>query len=179
MTQPLVIAKVDIPDFTRQMREVGKQTRTKVVRAALRDAVNVFARRSRLEAPMLGKATKRRMPGALKAAIYASRGRSGRDRERFYVAVRTGKRNKLRGMTGDPFYWRFLEDGWIPRGPGRKLRGGVRSRALQRRRLLEGGAVKITKYRFFKPAFEAVGGSALNAFNARMTSGFQSVNKIK
>lgn len=32
----------------------------------------------------------------------------------------------------DPYYWGFLEFGWIPRGPGKALRGGTRMKMAMR-----------------------------------------------
>lgn len=33
----------------------------------------------------------------------------------------------------DPFYWRYLEFGWIPRGPGQSLKGGAKRKAEARK----------------------------------------------
>lgn len=171
----------NLPDFKRQLAEVKKKTRTSLVRASLRAAANFMAKQVRIEAPMLAKATKNRIPGTLKAAIYASRGKAGADRERYFVAVKKksrsrGSRTKKGKVYGDAFYWRFLEGGWIPRGPGKKLRGGDRSRALQRRRLIAGGAKRM-QIPFFAPTFTRYSGRALEIFNERMARGFEKLSR--
>lgn len=172
-----VIVKVDLPDFRRQLAEVEKRMRMKITRAALRAAGNVFARVARQKAPRLDQATKQRIPGALRRAIYVGRGRTGRDRERFFVSVRGGKRYAAKGR-GDPFYWKFLEAGWIPRGPGGKLKGGNRSKKLQRSRARAAGAREV-RYPFFKPAFDEAGRQALAAFNERMVKGISALRTIR
>jgi HK97 gp10 family phage protein len=162
-----VTVKTNLPDFRLQLREVDRKTRTKVVRAALRAAANVFKRHVKREAP--------KRSGALQRAIYVSRGRGYKAAtdERFFVAVRTGKKYAKKGK-GDPFYWGFLEAGWIPRGRGQALKGGDRSKALQRRRLLASGAKKV-QFPFFAPAFKSGGTEALTAFNTRMDRDFTSL----
>ncbi len=37
------------------------------------------------------------------------------------------RKGKIR-YADDPYYWSFLEFGWIPRGPGQALRGGTRKK---------------------------------------------------
>ena len=165
---------VNLPDFRRQLTEVEKRTRLRVTRNAVRAAASVFRRFARNAAPVLkptGKFNRQRIPGALKRGIYVGRGRD-RDRGavRMFVGVRSGRDYAKKGR-GDPFYWRFLEAGWIPRGPGGKLKGGERSRSLQRRRLIAGGA-KRRQFPFLAPAFAAGQGEALKAFNDRMNREF-------
>lgn len=168
---------VNIPDFRRQLAEVERRMRTRTVRGALRAAANVFAKSARQKAPALKKFTRRRIPGALRRAIYAGRGRSGRDRVRFFVYVRSGKGYAKKGR-GDPFYWRFLESGWLPRGPGQKLKGGQRLRSLRRKRAIQAGAQE-RRFPFFKPAFDESGGRALAVFNERMTKGIAALRKVR
>lgn len=172
-----VTVKVNLPDFRRQLAEVERRMRTRIVRSALRAAGNTFAKSARQKAPMLEKFTRQRMPGALRRAIYVGRGRSGRDRVRFFVYVRSGKGYAKKGR-GDPFYWKFLEGGWIPRGPGRKLSGGQRLRSLKRSRAIQAGA-QVKRFPFFKPAFDEAGGRALTNFNERMAKGIAALRSIK
>lgn len=173
-----VNVRTNLPDFRRQLAEVDRKTRTKVVRAALRAAGSIFRKHVRTAAPVLKRPEQHRVAGALKAAIYVGRARrSAPGNERFFVAVRSGKKYAKKGK-GDPFYWRFLEAGWIPRGPGQKLKGGERSRALQRKRLRASGA-KTVRYPFFEPGFKSGGQEALNAFNARMDRDFTALFRRK
>lgn len=163
---------VNLPDFRRQLAEVEKRTRLRVTRNAVRAAASVFRRFARDRAPVLkatGKFNRHRVPGALKRNIDI---RQVRSRERgvvgLNVGVRVGKSTKGRGV---PFYWRWLEGGWIPRGRGQGIKGGDRSKALQRRRLIAGGA-KRRQFPFLAPAFAAGQGAAVQAFNDRMEREF-------
>lgn len=167
----------NLPDFRRQLAEVNRRMGTRVVRAAARAAGNVFAKSARQKAPKLAQATKQRVPGALRRAIYVGRGRTSRDKVRFFVSVRSGKGYAKKGR-GDPFYWRFLEGGWLPRGPGGKLKGGARSRRLQRNRARAAGAQEV-RYPFLKPAFDEAGGRALLQFNERMARGIAALRTIR
>ena len=168
---------VNLPDFRRQLAEVERRVRTKIVRGALRAAGNTMAKSARQKAPAMQKFTKQRTPGALRRAIYVGKGRSGRGSLRYFVSVRSGKTYAKKGR-GDPFYWRFLEAGWIPRGPGKKLTGGERLRSLKRKRAIQAGATQV-RYPFFKPAFDESGGRALTAFNERMTKGFAALRRVR
>lgn len=164
-----VDVKVDLPDFRRQMAEVGKRMSTRVTRNAVRAAASVFRRFARDKAPVLKTVAKNRVPGALKRNIDIRRGRS-RDSGviGLNVGVRVGKSTKGRGV---PFYWSWLEGGWIPRGRGKGIKGGDRSKALQRRRLIAGGA-RRRQFPFLAPAFTAGQGGAVQAFNDRMEREF-------
>ena len=160
---------VNIADFRRQLAEVEKRTRLRVTRNAVRAAASVFRRFAQDRAPVLKTPAKNRVPGALKRNIAIRRGSS---REigvvSVGVGVRVGKSTKGRGV---PFYWRWLEGGWIPRGRGKGIKGGDRSKALQRRRLIAGGA-RRRQFPFLAPAFTAGQGGAVQAFNDRMESEF-------
>lgn len=168
---------VNLPDFRRQLAEVERRVRTRIVRGALRAAGNTLAKSARQKAPTMQKFTRQRIPGALRRAIYVGRGRSGRDSVRFFVSVRGGKGYAKKGR-GDPFYWRFLEGGWIPRGRGQKVTGGRRLRSLKRKRAIQAGAQEV-RYPFFKPAFDEAGGRALAAFNERMTKGIAALRGVR
>jgi hypothetical protein len=85
--------------------------------------------------------------------------------ERYVVGARSGRKAGAKGR--DAFYWRFLEGGWIPRGQGQRLRGGTRRRALERERLLKGGARRVA-YPFLAPAFASGQGAAVAAFYAKI-----------
>ena len=127
-----------------------------------------------------------RPPGTLAKAIYVYGRRSRKKGEVTYsVSFRKGKaaqrmqvkrKGKSVTVNRDAFYGRFLEDGWIPRGPGRKLTGGKRLRALKRERLVQGGS-KEYRYPFLQPAFSNAQGAALAAFNAKMTERIAEANR--
>jgi HK97 gp10 family phage protein len=161
-----VTVTINLPDFRRQLRELGERVEKRVVRNATRAAARVFRDAARAAAPVLSEPDPRRVAGALRRAIYAgpSKIRRGRGVVASYVGVKASR--TARKTARDPFYWRFLEAGWIPRGPGQRIQGGTRRKALERSRLA-GRRVAVP---FLAPAFRRVQGAALAAFNARVES---------
>lgn len=160
---------VNIPDFMRQIREIGSKVEKKVARRAVNAGASVFKELAKRAAPVLREPEKRRVAGALKKNIITVRSRfARRDQVLYNVGVRTLRtlrtKSKVKQLkfvrSGDPFYWYFLERGWTPRGPGRKLRGGERKRRIQRKRNLLKGA-KEYQFPFLEPAFEQGGARAL------------------
>lgn len=176
-----VSLKVNLADFRAELRALTAKLQGRVVTNAVRAAGRVFRDAARANARNLrglhtmkhpAQARKDRRPGSLARGIVLARSKnSRRDKVEFYVSVRA---KVLRGRTVDPFYWRFLEGGWTPRGPGGRLRGGVRSRALQRQRNAAAGAVTY-RYPFLEPAFRARNAAALAAFEERMAQGLAQV----
>lgn len=165
-------ATANIPDFRRQIAELNDRIERKIAARALRAAGGVFRAGARRRAPpQLQATTPRRRPstGNLRRAIYVGRSRQSRKgKPMVYVGVKATKAQRKRGS--NPFYWRFLEGGWVPRGPGRKFGGGRRTRALRRARALKGGAHKVS-YPFLAPTFAADQNQALSAFVDTMGSG--------
>lgn len=154
--------RVNIGKFREEIRQLGALIERRIATNAVRAAARVFRDAARADAPVLRKADPRRERGALKRSvtIFRSRNRT-RGIVSYTVGVRAGKALAKRG--GDPFYWRFLERGWIPRGPGKRLKGGRRRRSLERRRLRGTGA-QVAKFPFLAPAFQRVKRTALAAF---------------
>jgi HK97 gp10 family phage protein len=150
--------KVDIPDFRRQLAEVGRRIERRAVSQGVRNAARVFRDDARKRAPVLRDPTPRRVPGALRNAIVIARTRrKQRGLVGYSVIVRASKAR--RGGPRDPWYWRFLEGGWVARGPGQRLRGSA-SRKAERR----ASSGRQYQYPFLAPAFRASQGPALAAF---------------
>jgi HK97 gp10 family phage protein len=156
-----------IPAFSSRLRELSSDMQRKVVRSGAQAAGNVFKKGAQANAPELKKIDRRRKIGALKRGIYAGRSRS-KSRpgiEVVVVGVRAGKKAL---KSGDPFYWRWQEEGWVPRGPGDRIQGGAQRKALERRRAKAGGRFIPGKH-FFQRSFTANGQKALAAFNSRLS----------
>lgn len=169
-----VRVSVDLARLRRELGAAGARIERRAAGDGVRAAARVFRDRARGNVGGVGGGPRIRT-GALRRAIVVAR---SRQRQRglvaYYVGVRASKAQRRRGA--DPFYWRFLEGGWIPRGPGRKLRGGERSRALQRRRAVEGGA-RRREYPFLAPAFRTGGAAALAAFRERFNARLREVSR--
>ncbi len=155
----------NLPDFKRQMAGVRLDLQGKAVRRATAAAAGVLRATAAREAAA-PKATPpaRLRTGTLARAVYMTRNRraSTKGAERYIVGVRSGRRAAKSNK--DAFYARFLEGGWIPRGPGQRIRGGRRRKALERRRL----SSKRVQYPFMAPAFRAGQARAIEVFVQRM-----------
>jgi len=158
----------NLPDFRRQLEALGEKFERRSVARAVRAAAAVYRDAAKARAPILAASSKRRVAGALKRSIYVGRSRSRQRGEvSFFVGVRGKRVSKRTGRVTDAFYWRFLEGGWMPRGPGKRIRGGRRKATLARSRAARGGASQIS-YPYLAPAFREKSTQALAAFNAVM-----------
>lgn len=156
-----VEVRTNLPEFKRQLSALGENMEKNIVRSAVNAAAQVFKK------AVIADAAKR--TGTLRQSIYVYRRRSPEPGTiKYSVSFRKGKKEqKRKGGSGDAFYGRFLELGWIPRGPGKRFAGGSRSKALQRKRAIAGGARRVS-YPFLAPGFRSAKDAALAAFTAKM-----------
>lgn len=176
MANGIDVRIVGLPDFKARLRDLSVNMRKKVVRAGAMAAANVFKKAAVANAPVLTVPRKHRVAGTLKKSIFAgrSKGRSSDGVEMIVVGVRHGRKA---GKTGrDAYYWRWVEDDHVPRGPGQRIRGGVRRRTLERNRLLAAGQVVPGTF-FMKKAFDANKERAIAAFSARITARIEKASK--
>ncbi len=175
--------RTNLPDFRRQLREVGERVQRRYVRRSMTAAGAVLRGLAREKAPVLtrnkrGRLPKGRIPGLLRRAIYVTRNRrkSSRGVEVYSVGVKS-KVRVGKGVTGDPFYWRWQEAGWLPRGPGQRIRGGTRTRALTRSRLEKAGVKRVPGRWFLRDAARQGQSAAVDAFFRRMDESFAQENR--
>lgn len=172
-----VIIRTNIPEFKRQLDALGQDMEKKIVRSAVNAAATAFRKAIVVTVPVLKKPRGGRVAGTLKRAIYTYRVRRPEPGTiAMKVSFRKGKAEQKNGR--DAFYGRFLEQGWIPRGPGKALKGGKRTKALQRERNLAAGAVKHS-YPFIAPAFNRARIAALEAFTSKITDRIEKANNEK
>lgn len=171
----------NLPEVAIELRKLGDRVEKQFIRRSLTAAGAVMRALARSKAPVLTTNRKGRVSGALKRAIYSARSRR---KSRAGVEVFTiGVRSKVKigrgasAVTADPFYWYFQEKGWAPRGPGNKLRGGNRSRRLQRERNARAGARQIPGKWFLRDAAREGQQPALDAFYRRMDESFAAESK--
>lgn len=142
----------------RVQAEVGADLR-RAVEAGVRDAAGVFLKAARLHA--------RYRTGTLRRNIVVKKARNvPPDIIQYIVGVRTA-RSGGRRQPGDAFYWRFLEHGWRPRGPGARQKRSRRSL----RRISEANSTEKKRFPFLEPAYQSAQGQALKAFYARLERG--------
>lgn len=172
MADGVDIKWIGLPEFGGRLRALGGDMDRKVVRAGAMAGGGVFRKAAKANAPVLKKRDTRkvgaRVPGQLAKAIFAarSRTRSKPGVEVITVAARTGGKGAKAGKGA--FYWRFVEGGHLARGPGQKIKGGTRRKALERSRLKAGGATFVPPVYFIKRAFDSNQGNAVKAFNSRI-----------
>lgn len=167
--------QVDLPDFRRQLAEIEKRVRTRVVRGATRDAARVAQRAVKSAAPVLRKADPRRVPGRLRESIVISNRRAPRGVIAFAIVPRARKATKRRAAADLPFYWVFLEGGWVPRGPGQRITGGRWKKARVRAELSH-ARVRVP---FIEPAFKSSQGSVIAAFNSGVERRLSELQTVK
>lgn len=174
----------NVPEFKRQLNAFALKFQRQIVGSAASAAAKVFKKAVIAEAPQ--------RTGTLKRAIYMFRSRKQVPGEvRYTVSFRKGRkeqavtvRRRRKGVIStevinrDAFYGRFLEVGWIPRGPARKFGGGERTRRLKRERALAAGVKRIRRP-FIAPAARKAESAALQAFNAKMQQGLDKANREK
>lgn len=165
-----IALRFNLPAFKAQLKALGVDLERKIVRSGVAAAAMVFRKQVIALAPVLKAPKKGRVPGLLKKAVYTKRSRDSKNGlEHYFVGIRQGKAaQKRKGGSLDAFYWRWVEQGHLARGPGSGLKGGKRSRSLQRARLTASGAGSIPAYPFLRPAFNRGQREALDAFNARI-----------
>lgn len=167
------LVRFNLPDFKKQMAGFNLDLQQRLTRAATNAAAQAFKKAVIARAPVLKTPDTRkknpRIAGTLRRAIYVVRARNpAPGTVEYRVGWRKGKAQRAaKGGSRDAFYGRFLELGWMPRGPGRRIKGGVRRRALERARA-RGAGHREVKYPFLVPGFNAARQQAVDAFNARM-----------
>ena len=128
-----------------------------------------------------GGTSPRKRTGTLRAAIVVKRqarpARRGHAHHR--RAPGQGAQNVKRRRGGktvsvnlDAYYWRWLESGFYPRRPGQALRGGKRTKALQR------AAPRAASRRSSSPSSPrppAQRNAALRVFNQRLDQEFAKI----
>lgn len=171
-----VEVRTNLPELKRHLDRIGREMSAKVVRSATSAAARIFRKYAQLLAPVLKDENKRkgRVAGALKKNMFIRRSKASTSgKEHYFVGFRRGKSALRKGS--DTFYGTFLEGGWIARGPGKRLRGGKRSKALQRSQ----ATGQRYQYAFLAPAFTRGKGEALAKFFAIADKRIQKISQEK
>lgn len=182
------IRMTGVDDLKRALKDLDRKMRFKVLRNALRAAARVIQTDAKARAPVLRTPTPRRNPGALRRSIVVRASKLARRKGMVgvYVTVSASKARRNLGAysslrtkgtirPNDPFYFRFLEEGWIPRGPGKKLTGGDNAKRAVRRR----EAHRTVSYPFLGPALQAKSTQAVQAFERSVLPEIAKANKRK
>lgn len=172
-------------DLRSQFTALTRDMETRTARGMVVSAGGVLKK----EAKNLAQGYGLRRTGAMINNIAIKRVRTPEGIAQYHLGVRHGRNVTKAGAkklllkvgsngrivrANDPFYWRFHEFGWVPRGRGQRLRGGERRRSEQR------AALASTK----KPATPFIGQSlknkrdeAIEAMKARLARIIEKANK--
>lgn len=177
-----------LADLETALNELAADLRRKVVLGALRDAAKPIVKAARALAAPHDFTSKRRMAGTLRKAITAFKSKIYKPAQGaigVYITVRASRaQRKARPVSGDPYYWRWVEGGHkiVPRlgkqqagfSNLRKRLGGIS--ITQRRR---GATGMVKAYPFLGPAFRAQGEQAKRIFMDAVTARIAKANARK
>lgn len=126
------------------------------------------------------QANAHKVSGTLMRSIYRKwiPAESNKNRQTFLVSVRRGKKFATRTVTNsrgksrtikstDAYYWTMVEFGHLATGPV-KIRGGVKSRAAQRKVLTSSGTRFVPGQKFMTNAYESKKQAAADAIKAEL-----------
>lgn len=166
-----------VDDLKLALRDLDRSMRRKVLKAALRSAARVIQSDAKSRAPVLQMPTPRRVPGTVKRSIVVRASKLARRKNMVgvYVTVKASKARVKKDGRQDPFYFRFLEEGWIPRGPGRALRGSDRKKRAVRAQ----DAGRKVQRPFLGPALQAKSQAAVQAFEREVLPAIAKFNRRK
>lgn len=166
-----------VDDLRAALRDLDRSMRRKVLKAALRSAARVIQSDAKSRAPVLQVPTPRRVPGTVKRSIVVRASKLARRKNMLgvYVTVKASKARVKKDGRQDPFYFRFLEEGWIPRGPGRGLRGSDRKKRAVRAQ----DAGRKVQRPFLGPALQAKSQAAVQAFEREVLPAIAKFNRRK
>lgn len=175
-----------LPDLREALRGIAPKLRVRALRQALTAGARLVQRAARQATPVLklstrsGQAAYRkgyRKPGTVKQAISVRQSKQARREGNVgvFVNVRPAK-GGARGAKNyrDPFYWRWLNFGWNPRGPG----GGIGAAGAHRKLLQRGGAKAKPGAEFLQAGARMLG-AALAEFTKRIGPAIAKLNTPK
>jgi HK97 gp10 family phage protein len=162
--------RINVRDFNADLRDLGGRITKRVARNAVAAGARVIVPIAKKLAPVLRNTKeRRRIPGTLRAGIYQKKAVPIPGGVSSTISVRSPRTRSFTKRAGiqTPFYWRFLEGGWIPRGPGKRIKGGERRRR-ETRAATAGGK---RQFPFLAPALKQGGPAAVRKFEEIMDKG--------
>lgn len=167
------------------LRSAPDKVIRKGVRKSLRKGGQLIVQDAKHRAPVLKSnvRVRHRKPGTVRDAIQMRSSKFARQRgdEGVFINVRPINKNSAKklGKAGaknpnDPYYWRWQEFGWIPRGPGQRLKGGARRKQEQRAASKRG---RIPGKFFLTNAAKSAGEQALRVAQSDMVLQIEKLNQ--
>ena len=181
-----IAVHLNVPDFARQLRLVESELRTKIVRQAMAAGAGVCKKAvvqdaPQARAPHVAARGVVVQPGNLRRSAYVFRMRGQAGTTAYRISIRQGRSVKTtkRGGKMDAYYWGWVHQGHLVRGPGGKIRGGTRRAALERNRLKSGGARMVPPNPFLTRAWQKSQQAAIDVAYARLERGVVRLNAIR
>lgn len=161
-----------LKEIQRALFSYNETMGVKIIRSSLRQGANLVKKQAQINAP-LGKT------GTLRKGITVKQSKihSTRDGLTFgvYITLRSGKGRK---DPKDPFYGRWIEDGWNVRGKGGGSRSAITSTFGGRSgRKSQRGNKNIGGKKFIDRAFRSARGNALRLIIRTSQAGSESVKR--
>lgn len=171
-----VITVSGLQETQRTLYAYSQQMGDRVVRMALRQGANYVLKSIREGVPVRTGLLKRRGFRVANSRIHNGKRQS--EMIGLYIGLRKGK--------GDPFYGRFQNDGWVPRGFKSNgmwsfhegaLRGGKWSRTIQRDADMANGKRRVPGKGFVQRAFAERKEAAVELIVRAAEAGAESVKR--
>lgn len=185
MAEAVQIAVLGVGDLEKALNDLASDMRKKVVLAALRDAARPVLQAAKQLAPELKEPDPRRVKGTLKRNIRTITSKKYKGQNGLlgvYISVSASRKDRKNApVTGDPYYWRWVEGGHKIVSRSRRVgtKGGKARNAvtLRARRRAVAGEVKPSP--FLAPAFATKGDAALKVFERRIVARIAKANAAK
>lgn len=166
-------------EFERLLSDLKK----KDVLSALRAAARPFVLAARANAPVLKTPNPRRVAGTLRRNIKAFASKKFRGQGGVigvYVTVKASRKDlKNSPITGDPYYWRWVEGGHriVPRSRRVGTRGGKAVNAATIRARRQAATAMVKPHPFLGPTFPAQADAAVRLFEDRIAERIAKANQ--
>ena len=172
-------------DLTKQFSKLSDEMKLRTSRRMVASAGSVLKREAKAVAESHGL----RKSGSLIRNIAIKRERNAPDgTEQYHLGVRHGvnltkkarERSKLELRGGkiryadEPYYWRFLEFGWVPRAPGMALTGSYHRKRAAR---MKDNANRVPERPFIQTALKNKSQEAIAAMEDRLLKDLEKARK--
>lgn len=184
MTAEVTINVDGLLDVKAALEALTADLRRRVVRSALRSAARPLIKEAKAQAPVLKYPLRRRRPGVMKSAIRAFNSKRANGQGGtlgIYVSVGASKKDLKRApISGDPYYWRWVEGGHkiVPKFKGKytsyRLRGRGRLTGLRSRN--RAATRMVPPYSFLYPAYRTRSQEVIRLFTQKIVERIAKAN---
>lgn len=172
-----------IDDFNRAIAELSKDLQKRVIRSALRAAAKPIVTAIKAGSKVLQKPHPFRIQGVMRDSVRvtASRINNGRKGAIGVFIKPQAAKGVTRGAKSplDPFYYRFVANGFHAVG-SKRVAGGKLTRTAHLKAKVRAGQIKFIKGNdYIGKAFNATSGQALQIFQTKLKARIDAANRRK